>query len=593
MRFGRKRQLIAQAQHVKSQRDQKIHSCFEGIASENDIFPPDTVALVIGASALELRELMASKKVTCEGVVKLFAFRAFVHGRDTNAVTEEMYSEAVARAKEVDQLPEDAWQDREKFPLLGVPVSIKEHFEVANTLSTCGLAARCFAPDTNDGLLVTLLREAGAIPFVKTNVPQCLMLPNSANNIWGTASNPWDLERTPGGSSGGEGALIALRASPLGVGTDIGGSIRIPALFCGICGFKPTPSRITALGYKPPKQNDRSGQTMIRCSAGPLAHTIDDLAALTRVWMSPLVFARDPTVMPLPFNTQVYEKGTGKTLRVGYFTTDAWFQPCTAAVRAVEEAVEAMKALGHTIEEIEIPPAFNGWEASKLFFGLMGADGNMDEFMRALDGEMLHRDYTTIKKLTDIPNFARPLIHFVLGKLGEQRKQHLSQGMRSGGLAVRQYWQLVADLEAYRSNWIHFVQSRKLDVIIAPGMALPAFQHDLTQRVYICCSTTFMMNLLHWPACAVPITVVRESEQDYPMHQLPNNQRDEFSRFAADVLEGAEGMPMGVQVIALPHMDELCLHAAKQIHEKVQFSARPNLSKGKRGSTRAPIATKD
>lgn len=93
-----------------------------------------------------------------------------------------------------------------------------------------------------------LLRDAGAIPFVRSNVPQALMLPETDNNVWGRTSNPWDVSRSVGGSSGGEGGLIAFGASPLGIGTDIGGSIRNPAHVCGIVGLKPTPHRISHQG---------------------------------------------------------------------------------------------------------------------------------------------------------------------------------------------------------------------------------------------------------------------------------------------------------------------------------------------------------
>ena len=109
--------------------------------------------------------------------------------------------------------------------------------------STCGLACRCFDPAAEDAVLIRALRRAGAIPFVRTNVPQLLMIPECSNGIHGTTCNPHDATRTCGGSTGGEGALIAARGSPLGVGTDIGGSIRIPSAFCGICGFKPTGTR--------------------------------------------------------------------------------------------------------------------------------------------------------------------------------------------------------------------------------------------------------------------------------------------------------------------------------------------------------------
>ncbi len=103
--------------------------------------------------------------------------------------------------------------------------------------NTCGIAFKCFKPSASDGAFVRSMKDAGAIPIVRSNVPQLMMLPESVNAIWGCSYNPWNAGRTSGGSSGGEGALVAARCSPLGLGSDIGGSIRIPSHFCGVTGF--------------------------------------------------------------------------------------------------------------------------------------------------------------------------------------------------------------------------------------------------------------------------------------------------------------------------------------------------------------------
>merc|ERR1740121_650272 len=106
---------------------------------------------------------------------------------------------------------------------------------------------------------------------------QALMLPESANNVWGTSRNPYDSARTPGGSSGGEGGLVAAYCSPLGIGTDIGGSVRIPCHFCGLYGLKPTTERITKKGVSVCRVGDRNGQNVVKGTQGPLAHCVEDL----------------------------------------------------------------------------------------------------------------------------------------------------------------------------------------------------------------------------------------------------------------------------------------------------------------------------
>ena len=140
--------------------------------------------------------------------------------------------------------------------LLGVPISVKDCIALKGALQTGGLQCRTgeVHRSSEDSLIVHVLRQAGAIPICRGNVSQVMMLPESSNNIWGTTLNPWDLSRTPGGSSGGEGALVAMKCVPLAVGSDIGGSIRIPATYCGVTGFKPTPSRLSMEGCMRPRK---------------------------------------------------------------------------------------------------------------------------------------------------------------------------------------------------------------------------------------------------------------------------------------------------------------------------------------------------
>jgi len=263
----------------------------------------------------------------------------------------------------------------------GVPLANPTNTNTKGFDSTCGMAARCFKPAEGDALAVELLRAAGAVPFVRTNVPQLLLMAETDNHVWGRCDNPWASSRTCGGSSGGEAALVALRGSPLGLGTDVGGSVRSPAFYCGVVGFKPTPSRVSRLGVAVPRQNERSGQLHIPSAAGPIGKTVDDVALLAKaVWEQPAHVHADPTVPPLRFDEPLYLGPTGpavlagcpsafdptltpllplhhplsqggasatarcgasakrRGLRVGVLGTDGWFTPCAANTRALEEA---------------------------------------------------------------------------------------------------------------------------------------------------------------------------------------------------------------------------------------------------------------
>ncbi|HEY7976271.1 MAG TPA: amidase, partial [Ktedonobacterales bacterium] len=157
-----------------------------------------------------------------------------------NAVVVKRYDEARAEARAAD---ERQARGEPLGPLHGVPITVKECFDVTGTPATYGLPSRAHTLATEDDLYVARLRAAGAIIVGKTNLSQLLLYIESDNPLYGRTNNPWDLTRTPGGSSGGQAAIIAAGGSPLGLATDIGGSIRMPAAFCGVVGMKPTAGR--------------------------------------------------------------------------------------------------------------------------------------------------------------------------------------------------------------------------------------------------------------------------------------------------------------------------------------------------------------
>src|SRR5438477_632748 len=159
--------------------------------------------------------------------------------------------------------------------LYGVPVTVKECFDVLGTASTAGLVGWASKLQTDDAELVRRLRGAGAIVTAKTNVSQRLLYAESDNPLYGRTNNPWDLARTPGGSSGGEAALVAAFGSPLGLGTDFGGSIRVPAHFSGVCGLRATPGRLSMAGTA--DQVLFGNVPTLPDSAGPIARTVADV----------------------------------------------------------------------------------------------------------------------------------------------------------------------------------------------------------------------------------------------------------------------------------------------------------------------------
>ncbi len=241
-----------------------------------------------------------------------------------NAVVVSLAGQAMAAAKAADQ-----GRPRDGQKLYGVPVTVKECFDVVGTATTAGLIGRAATLVSDDAELVSRLRAAGAIVTAKSNLAQLELYVESDNPLYGRTNNPWDLARTPGGSSGGEAALVAASASPLGLGTDIGGSVRVPAHFCGLCGLRATPGRLSLAGTADEFLFDHlSG---VPDSAGPIARSVADLKLAMDVLGSPVPDARLDGLV------------------IGMYDDDGFMTASAAVRRAVRQAASALETASHLI----------------------------------------------------------------------------------------------------------------------------------------------------------------------------------------------------------------------------------------------------
>ncbi|KAI7240916.1 amidase family protein, partial [Hortaea werneckii] len=240
-----------------------------GILSERELDITETYNIV------QLVQQLASGSMSSAEVTTAFCKRAAIAQQLTSCLTETFFETALTRAKECDAYL--ASHRKPLGPLHGLPISLKDSFNVRNVRSTIGFISFLdHDAATDDAALVKILLSLGAVPYVKTNIPQTLMTGDSHNNIFGRCLNPHKLSLTAGGSSGGEGALLAMRGSPIGVGTDIAGSIRIPAYVNGVYGLKPTSRRIPYAGQESPAR--AGAETFgVLPAAGPLARSVQDI----------------------------------------------------------------------------------------------------------------------------------------------------------------------------------------------------------------------------------------------------------------------------------------------------------------------------
>jgi fatty acid amide hydrolase len=423
-----------------------------------------------------------------------------------------------------------------------VPITIKECFHVAGTAATEGIGHFADAVMTTDSPLVARLRRAGAIVLGKTNLPQLMLMHECENPIFGRTDNPWNAERVPGGSSGGEAANIAAGGSPLGLANDIGGSIRFPAHCCGITGIKPTTLRLTNAGTR----DNLRGMEAIRPQPGPLARHVEDLYLALRVLSSVEANEIDSQIAPVPLG----DPGAVDVadLRIGIWTDDGFFPPSPAAVRAVQEAAEALRQRGAHVEEFQ-PPEMH--EAVRLYFGLMSADGGADA-SRLLGSSVRDWRVRRLLMLAGAPASLRWLLAKLAALFGQQRTADLLAMI--GRRSADGYWQLSLNRAAYAERFFAAWSAARLDALMCPPHALPALRHGDTAQLALAGSYLYWVNLLGVPAGVVPITRVLAKEQ---AGRAPS--RDVVLRTAVDVDAASFGLPVGVQVAGRPWREDVVL----------------------------------
>jgi len=391
-------------------------------------------------------------------------------------------------------------------PLHGVPISIKSSIEVAGLRCEAGTRLRAGLVAEKDAPLVGRLRTAGAIILGVTNTPELLMAWETDNLLYGRTNNPWDLERTAGGSSGGEAAAIASGCSAGGVGSDGGGSIRVPAHFSGICGLKPTPGRIPSTGHYP----NSVGPFALLGVVGPMARAVADLQMLFDAMAGPDV--GDPCSAPVLLRD--ISPADLKNIRIGYFEDDGRTSVTPETRAAVRTAAESLKRAGFDV----FPFRPDGLElARQLWWKLFGTAGGM-----------------------------------LLGPLTRGHESELSPILREFSSWVAA--QPPHTGESLLQTWVErdivrlqvLTQMREFPILLCPVASVPAFRHGERSWViegkkvdYLdAWSYSEWFNLLGNPAAVVPVA------------------------------RSPEGLPIGVQIVGRPWEEEIVLAVAAALERE-------------------------
>ncbi|TKA74273.1 hypothetical protein B0A55_06204, partial [Friedmanniomyces simplex] len=252
-------------------------------------------AITAVADVEELATRIARREFTVHDVVSAYVRKAAAAHQKTNCLTGVMFEDAVQRACELDNYLEQ--HGKPVGPLHGVIMTVKDQFNVKGYDTTLGYVGRAFNPAADDAVLVEILKGMGVVFLAKTNLPQSIMWCETENPLFGLTTHPLKQACTPGGSTGGEGALLALQGSLIGWGTDIGGSVRIPAHMSGLYGFKPSSGRLPYHGV--PVSTE--GQEHVPSVIGPLARSLSSLHLVTKAVIDAAAWRLDPQTVPLPW----------------------------------------------------------------------------------------------------------------------------------------------------------------------------------------------------------------------------------------------------------------------------------------------------
>ena len=451
--------------------------------------------------AVELVRRVAAGEVSAEALVLAHLEQIRRLNPKLNAFVELRADAALAEARAQDAA---AAAGAARGPLGGLPISIKSAIQVAGLKVETGSPSRQGIVADRDAVLVSRLRAAGAIVLGTTNVADMLMGYESDNPLYGRTASPWDLERTPGGSSGGESAAIAAGLSAAGIGSDGGGSVRVPAHFTGICALKPTPGRIPATGHQPPCY----GPFALLGVTGPMARTVADLELLFSVtagWDE-----GDPFAAPVPVADR--ESVRQRPIRIGYFEDDGR-TPVTAETRsAVRSAARAAERAGYEVDRFRPEGLDKALELWNIFFCETGLLALKDP----LKG--------TAIELAILKEFLKCGLRAPLTSLG--------------------YTQAWMDRDAARAAFLREMAAHQ--VLICPVASVPAFRHgerswtiDGETVGYLdAMSYTQWFNILGNPAAVVPVG------------------------------RSPEGLPIGVQIVGRPWEEEVVLAVAAAIEEE-------------------------
>ena len=531
------------AKIAQKHRDDSIRSVEPPIPEVPDHLPLDrsgipkyllsTEETVITETAPEdLIASLASGRYTSTTVTTAFLRRAGIAQALANCITELLPERALARAKFLDEY--FSKHGKPIGPLHGLPISVKEHIGMKDLGLNVGFVSWWDRKGEDDAHILKILWNAGCVFHARTTQPQTLMHLETSSNLYGVTVNPFNSRLTSGGSSGGEGALVALRGSCLGLGTDIGGSIRSPSANCGLYGLRPSSYRIPFGGLS----YTMGGQEHIVAVLGPLSTSLEGVKLFMKIVINSRPWLKEPSLVPIPWRDQEthLKKSSGKKLKIGVLWHDGVVKPHPPVLRALQEVLDKLKDV-QSVEIVDWKP-YKHDEAWSIISSLYFGDGGQEEIAAIeASGEPW-----------------RPLSKFILKDNQLVKK-----------LTVEEIWQLTMKREDYRTEYAKVWNDTAtgtsetdelegiVDVIlcpVGPGAAPPL---DCARYW----GYTAQWNLLDYPALVFPVTKVDPTRDMIDRDYVPRNEMDKYNhQLWKSGPEKYEGAPVSLQLVGRRYEDE-------------------------------------
>ncbi|KAI1293085.1 amidase [Xylaria venustula] len=471
---------------------------------------------ITNSTVVELLPKLANGSLTSEKVTRAFCKRASAAHQLVNCLSETCFDRAIETAKALDgRLAQGLGP---AGPFHGLPISLKDNFNLRGLDSTVGFTSYVGDPAEDDAELAKLLIKAGAVVYVKTNVPTAMMIAESVNNTFGRTVNPLNRRLTSGGSSGGESALITFKGSPLGIGTDIGGSLRIPAACTGIFTLRPSFGRFPTLGCR----SGLPGQEAVQSVNGPMTRTLSDLEHYSKAVVDSEPWHVDPRCLPIPWRLATLPS----RLKIAVLWHDSMVLPTPPVTRALRHTVDKLKAAGH--ELIDWSPDGHK-EGTQLLGRMFLADG----------GKSVQR---------------------ALEKTGEPLRPEMADYGASLELGGFEYWQLHLERQQFQKRYLERWKKAGIDAILAPVTPFSSVENGKFKHV----GYTGVYNVLDYSAMAFPtgVTVDRavdiiRDDAPQPLSDLDRVIKSEYN------VDAVHGMPVSLQLVAQRLEEEKCIEMCK------------------------------